>query len=130
MLHAGAKVKLCCESGVKIGFHNLQQVPIADLNSEYPDINSYAAEISKSVKNLFPDLMPTPISGKWCIYTMNPDESFVFDHSIEYPQVFYANACSGHGFKFAPAVGQIMAEMGLGINLSVDLSSFSSSKYR
>jgi sarcosine oxidase len=46
-----------------------------------------------------------------CRYTMTPDEDFIIDRHHEYPQVVIASACSGHGFKFAPVVGQIVADL-------------------
>lgn len=48
-----------------------------------------------------------------CRYTMTPDEDFVLDLHPECPQVVIASACSGHGFKFAPVVGQMVADLAL-----------------
>jgi sarcosine oxidase len=48
-----------------------------------------------------------------CRFTMTPDEDFIIDRHPEHPQVVIASPCSGHGFKFAPVVGQIAADLAL-----------------
>ncbi len=52
-----------------------------------------------------------PLRGtKVCLYTNTPDLDFVIDRRAEVP-VAYASACSGHGFKFASVVGEILADL-------------------
>jgi sarcosine oxidase len=46
-----------------------------------------------------------------CLYTMTPDGDFILDRLPEAPQVIVASPCSGHGFKFAPVVGDIVADL-------------------
>jgi sarcosine oxidase len=46
-----------------------------------------------------------------CLYTMTPTEDFVIDHWPGDPRVAFASACSGHGFKFAPLTGRVLAEL-------------------
>ena len=48
-----------------------------------------------------------------CLYTMTPDNHFVIDRHTEFPGLVYASACSGHGFKFAPVIGEVLAELAL-----------------
>jgi monomeric sarcosine oxidase len=48
-----------------------------------------------------------------CLYTMTPDENFVLDRHPENGNVFFAAGFSGHGFKFAPLIGEIMADLAL-----------------
>ena len=48
-----------------------------------------------------------------CIFTNTPDEHFVLDRLPDAPQVVVAAACSGHGFKFASVVGEIMADLAI-----------------
>jgi sarcosine oxidase len=45
------------------------------------------------------------------LYTMTPDNHFIIDHHPGFRNVAYATGFSGHGFKFAPAVGEVLAEM-------------------
>ena len=46
-----------------------------------------------------------------CLYTNTPDGDFVIDRHPAAPGVAFASACSGHGFKFAPVIGEILAEL-------------------
>jgi glycine/D-amino acid oxidase-like deaminating enzyme len=46
-----------------------------------------------------------------CLYTNTPDEHFWIDRHPEQPDVLLASACSGHGFKFAPVIGEILADL-------------------
>ncbi len=48
-----------------------------------------------------------------CRYTMTPDEDFIIDRHPEYPQIVIASPCSGHGFKFGPIVGQMVADLAI-----------------
>jgi sarcosine oxidase len=45
-----------------------------------------------------------------CMYTLTPDHHFVIDQHPAYPPVWVACGFSGHGFKFAPTVGEILAD--------------------
>ena len=51
------------------------------------------------------------LRAKVCLYTNTPDETFVIDRHPAAPGVAFASACSGHGFKFAPVVGEILADL-------------------
>lgn len=48
-----------------------------------------------------------------CRYTMTPDEDFIIDLHPQHANVVIASCCSGHAFKFAPVVGQILADLAL-----------------
>ena len=46
-----------------------------------------------------------------CLYTMTPDENFVIDtHPVD-SRIVFAGGFSGHGFKFAPVIGEILADL-------------------
>ena len=46
-----------------------------------------------------------------CTYTLTPDRHFILDLHPQHPYVAIAGGFSGHGFKFAPVVGEIMADL-------------------
>jgi glycine/D-amino acid oxidase-like deaminating enzyme len=46
-----------------------------------------------------------------CLYTNTPDEHFWIDRHPAHANVWVASACSGHGFKFAPVIGEILADL-------------------
>ena len=64
-----------------------------------------------------------------CMYTMTPDAHFVIDAHPRFPQVAIAAGFSGHGFKFSPAVGEILADLALTGRVSSDLTLFSASRF-
>jgi glycine/D-amino acid oxidase-like deaminating enzyme len=45
-----------------------------------------------------------------CFYTLTPDRHFVLDHHPETPRVVVAAGLSGHGFKFATVLGEVLAD--------------------
>lgn len=51
------------------------------------------------------------LDAQTCLYTMTPDETFIIDRVPDSPHVVIASPCSGHGFKFAPVVGEIVADL-------------------
>jgi sarcosine oxidase len=53
------------------------------------------------------------VQAKACLFTNTPDKHFVIDLHPDAANVVVVSACSGHGFKFAPAVGEIAADLAL-----------------
>lgn len=64
------------------------------------------------VKANIPGLEPTPYAETTCLFTMTPDESLVIDES---EGVTIMAPCSGHGGKFAPYLGRIVADLATGV---------------
>ena len=64
-----------------------------------------------------------------CLYTNTPDLDFIIDSLQGMPNVILAGACSGHGFKFASAVGEIAAQLALGEAPDVDIAHFQGSRF-
>lgn len=50
-------------------------------------------------------------SGKACMYALTPDEHFIIDRHPADARIVLAGGFSGHGFKFAPVVGEIVADL-------------------
>ena len=46
-----------------------------------------------------------------CLYAMTCDEHFIIDVHPRFPNVVYAAGFSGHGFKFTPVIGEVMADL-------------------
>jgi sarcosine oxidase len=59
-----------------------------------------------------------------CLYTNTPDGHFVLDRHPAHPQVVIVSACSGHGFKFSSAIGEIVVGMALEEPARFDLDLF------
>jgi sarcosine oxidase len=94
--------------GVKVGLHH--SGPVAD-----PDVPGQADEgvvrwASEWIGRRFPAADPDPVSVETCLYTSTADESFVLER---HGRVVVASACSGHAFKFAPALGRTIAGLAM-----------------
>lgn len=60
-----------------------------------------------------PDLPGSFLRAKTCLYTNTADEHFVIARHPGHPAVTVACGFSGHGFKFVPVVGEILADLAL-----------------
>jgi sarcosine oxidase len=58
-----------------------------------------------------PGVKPECVRHQVCMYTMTPDEHFILDRHPRHNNVAIAAGFSGHGFKFAPVVGEVMADL-------------------
>ncbi len=96
--------------GVKIAEHMTGGSTSADARSFEPH-DAGAERIRDYVRSRLPSLDPDPISFETCLYTTTPDEGFIVD--VAGPLVV-ASACSGHGFKFGPATGELVADAVVG----------------
>ncbi|MET0998815.1 MAG: FAD-dependent oxidoreductase, partial [Marmoricola sp.] len=64
------------------------------------------------VERQLPGLDPVPLAEMSCLFTMTPDEDFVLDRvPAGGGSVVIASPCSGHGAKFAPLTGVLVAEL-------------------
>jgi len=61
-----------------------------------------------------------------CLYTNAPDEHFVLDR---HGPVVVGSPCSGHGFKFAPLIGQILADLATGRPTAVPVERFGTARF-
>jgi sarcosine oxidase len=64
--------------------------------------------IVQFVEQWMPGLVPVPVDEITCLYTTTPTEDFVIDRV---GPVVVASPCSGHGFKFSPLVGRMIADV-------------------
>ena len=53
------------------------------------------------------------LHAETCLYTNTPDEHFVIGALPSAPRITVGSICSGHGFKFAPLMGRILAGLAL-----------------
>jgi sarcosine oxidase len=64
------------------------------------------------------------VQAKICLYTVTPDGDFLLDSLPGAPQILVASPCSGHGFKFAPVIGEILADLATAGTTAHDISRF------
>ena len=95
--------------GMKAGAHHGGHV--ADPDVEEPADPALVERISGWVRRTIPRRRSEPVAAETCLYTSTEDESFVLERR---GRLVVGSACSGHGFKFAPAVGRRLADLALG----------------
>ena len=70
--------------------------------------------LQRFLTEIFPALRkPKRSAFKVCMYTKSPDDHFVLGALPETPSVIVGAGFSGHGFKFAPVIGEILADLAL-----------------
>lgn len=94
--------------GLKAGAHHAGAE--ADPDTEAPPDPAIVERIAAWVRDRFPEVDPDPVLAQTCLYTTTADQRFVLDRR---GRVVVGSACSGHGFKFAPAVGRRLADLAL-----------------
>jgi sarcosine oxidase len=99
--------------GIKVGFHYRG----GDTDPDLIDRTVSAAE-SQQMRDLLADRIPglarDYVEARVCMYTLTPDEHFVIDVLPgSAGRVAVAAGFSGHGFKFTPVVGEILADLAL-----------------
>jgi sarcosine oxidase len=94
--------------GLKAGVHHAGAEADPDADG-FPD-PALVARIAGWVRERLPGVDPEPVDSDTCLYTSTADEEFVLERR---GRVVVGSACSGHGFKFAPAVGRRLAALAL-----------------
>jgi len=99
--------------GVKAAFHGLGDLTDAKQINREIDRASDVEPIARALEQWMPGAAKTLRDAKPCMYTLTPDEHFVIDHHPDHANLVLCGGFSGHGFKFAPIVGEIGAELAL-----------------
>lgn len=71
------------------------------------------ARVRRFVESHLPGVSTTVVRHSVCMYTMTPDGQFIVDRHPKHPQVVLAAGFSGHGFKFAPLIGEALADLAI-----------------
>ncbi len=96
--------------GVKVADHYRDEWLDPDDRPFDPDPDA-TASVSDYIRRWMPGLDPTPISSTRCLYTTTVDKDFVLDRT---GPVVVGAGFSGHGFKFVPAIGEMLADLAEG----------------
>jgi sarcosine oxidase len=100
---------------VKVAVHYLSTVDEAvdpAAGPRAPD-GADAAVLADLVGAGLPGLEPRPVRLVPCTYTLTPDQDFIVGQRADRPHTTVLCGFSGHGFKFAPLVGEVAAELAL-----------------
>lgn len=92
--------------GLKVGLHD--SGPEVEPDAPGVPLESVIAWAAAWSSGRFPQIDPSPVAVDTCLYTSTPEARFVLER---HDRVVVGSACSGHGFKFAPAIGLRLAEL-------------------
>ena len=96
--------------GVKVGLDSMDVVD--DISLRSLDVPESAIEAAASyARRWLPGADADIASAVSCLFTMTDDSHFILDRR---GPIVVASPCSGHGFKFTPMLGAIIAEVALG----------------
>lgn len=101
----GSTVKLAEHSGGQLvddPSHVDRQMSTSDL-----------LQLRQFMETHLPGLRHDPAKFSICLYTMTPDQHFIVDLHPQWRNVAFAAGFSGHGFKFAPVIGEALADLSL-----------------
>jgi sarcosine oxidase len=92
--------------GLKAGTHHAG----AEIGpgEERPPDPALVDRVAEWVERTYPDADPNPVAAETCVYTTTADEHFILERR---GRAVIGSPCSGHGFKFAPAIGTRLAAM-------------------
>ncbi len=97
--------------GQKLARYNGGRV-ITSANAQDGVVDSDDRELMvEHVKRYLPGLEPTPYAEATCLFTNTPSQQFIIDVS---DGIVIVSACSGHGAKFAPLLGELAADLATG----------------
>lgn len=101
-------------AGVKVALHS---IPDDICTPETLDRSMRPAEIARMRTYLtgrIPALSQGAfVAGLACMYTLTPDGHFIISAHPQHPAAILSATCSGHGFKFASVIGEILADLAL-----------------
>ncbi|WP_223881107.1 FAD-dependent oxidoreductase [Nesterenkonia ebinurensis] len=96
--------------GFKLGFFRLGTPTMAS-TVDRAVVEEENETMLARARELLPHLGYPVVQAKTCLYSVTPDEHFVIGSHPEHDQVAIAWGFSGHGFKFVPVVGEILADL-------------------
>lgn len=115
-------------AGLKIGRHDGGAV--IDPNNDIDDFNlSDQEELDEFLHEYMPSIQKLKF-GKNCMYDVTPDEDFIIDYFPGNNRIVLASGFSGHGFKFASAIGELLVDMTNKKDINFDLSLFSLERFK
>ena len=118
----------CCGNNrrIKVAVHH--PLPDADVDVPPAPMPEETERLRDICSTYLPELAGASMSAETCLYTMTPDSDFYLGPLPEHPRVFAA-ALSGHGFKFAPVLGEVFADLLTDTPPAYDIAMFAPSRF-
>ena len=100
-------------AGVKAAFHGYGDSTQADQLDRSIDQARDVAPVADALEAWMPGAAHQFRAAKPCMYTLTSDHDFIVDRHPQHPNLIMCGGFSGHGFKFAPVIGEIAADLAL-----------------
>jgi sarcosine oxidase len=110
--------------GVKVATEQYEQTTEPDGTQHPATLDEAAAMRRDVIGERLAWLGTTPLRTTSCLYTSTRGSRFIIDRHPDHENVMIVSACSGHGFKHSPAVGEAVAQRIAGQSPEVDLRPF------
>ena len=118
------------ERGVKTAIHHEGRLHDAPDQVNRSVLPADVAALRESLGPVLPGLAAAAVrESVTCLYTDTPDGHFLIDFHPRYPRVLLSTPCSGHGFKFSSAIGELQADLLLDGHSRFDVSAFGLSRF-
>ena len=97
------------EGVVKVALHRRSETVDPDASREIdPDFLALSRQfVTENIPGLNPS---SPLEGCCCFYTNSESGNFLIDQVPGHQRTFVASGGSGHGFKFGPVIGELVAD--------------------
>ncbi len=114
--------------GVKVALHGSDETgtPESIDRNIRPDDEQ---RIRQRLATTIPALNGRIVRAETCLYTMTPDEHFVIGAHPQHPAITLALGFSGHGFKFAPVIGELIGQLVTEGQTKQDIAMFSPARF-
>lgn len=99
--------------GAKMGVHSGGETCDPETVDREVHAADVEAEIGPFVQRYMNHMSGEVVQSAVCMYTMTPDDDFILDRHPEHDNVVFGAGFSGHGFKFAPVIGEHLADLAL-----------------
>jgi sarcosine oxidase len=99
--------------GVKVAFHQVFQEVTTPQTIRRTVGEDEKARMRDFLAGFIPDAAGSITAAKTCMYSNTPDSHFIIDRHPAFDRVVFAGGFSGHGFKFCPVVGEVLADLAL-----------------
>jgi len=97
-------------TGIKFAHHTKGKITDPDIVNKNIS-KEEEKKLVKAIQKFIPNGVKSITGVKTCLYTYSPDEDFILDFYKNNEDIVIASGFSGHGFKFASVIGEILSEL-------------------
>lgn len=101
------------QPGIKVAIHSGGD-PTEPDSVDRTVSDAERAEIVEVARQVLHGITGAVLQAMTCMYTVTPDRDFIVDFAPGYSNVVIGAGFSGHGFKFTPAIGELLVQLLLG----------------